>query len=64
MDGVILFSVFFISCFLGALAVKGIETLVKRKKAHRRYLKRLETENQRLKNTVSFLSLELQTKNV
>lgn len=64
MDGVILFSVFFISAFLGALLVKGIETLIERKKANKRYLRRLETENQRLKRAVVFYELELQTREV
>lgn len=64
MDGVILFSIFFISCFLGALTVRGIETLIKRKKAHRRYLRRLEIENQRLKRVLNLYELELQTMEV
>jgi hypothetical protein len=64
MDGVILFSVFFISAFLGALTVRGIETLIERKKANKRYLRRLETENQRLKRAVVFYELELQTREV
>ena len=62
--GVILFVVFFILCFTGALLVRLIETLVKRYKARKRYLKHLETENQRLKRTVSFMVLELSKKEV
>lgn len=64
MGDVILFSVFFISAFLGALTVRGIETLIERKKANKRYLRRLETENQRLKRAVVFYELELQTREV
>ena len=41
MSDFIFFILLFISCVLGALTVKGIETLIKKKKAHRRYLKRL-----------------------
>ena len=64
MDGVILFSIFFISFFIGTLLVKLIETLAKRHKARKRYLRRLETENQKLKRTVSFLVFKLETKNI
>ena len=64
MDGVILFSVFFISAFLGALTVRGIETLIERKKVNRRYLRCLEVENQRLKRVLNLYELELQTREV
>jgi hypothetical protein len=60
--GVILFLVFFISFVLGVLIVKGIETLIKRKNAQKRYLRHLETENQKLKRTLNFCKLELQTR--
>ena len=62
MSDFIFFILLFISCVLGALTVKGIETLIKKKKAHRRYLKRLESENKKLKQVVNFYWLELQTK--
>lgn len=62
MSDFIFFILLFISCVLGALTVKGIETLIKKKKAHRRYLKRLEAENKKLKQVVNFYWLELQTK--
>jgi hypothetical protein len=63
-NDIILFFVFFISCFAGALLVRLIETLIKRYKAHKRYLRRIETENQRLKRTVSFMALELRKREV
>lgn len=61
-DGAILFVAFLISFTLGILIAWGIETLIKRKKAHRRYLRRLQTENQRLKSVVNLYELELQYK--
>lgn len=64
MSGAYLFLAFLICFIAGILIVKGIETLIKRKKAYRRYLKRLEIENKKLKKTVNFLSLELQTREV
>lgn len=51
-----------ISSFVGIFICNSIETLVKRKKTNKRYLKSLEVENQKLKNMVNFLSIELQTK--
>lgn len=59
-DGAILFIVFLISFMLGILIAWGIETLIKRKKAHRRYLRRLQIENQRLKRVLALYELELQ----
>lgn len=64
MNSAVLFIMLFLSCVLGALTVKGIETLIKKKKAHRRYLKRLEAENKKLKRVVNFYWFELQTKGV
>ena len=60
--GVILFMIFLIFFFLCVLLIGGIETLNERKKAQKRYIKRLESENQYLKRTVSFLKVALETK--
>lgn len=60
--GVILFITFLISFVMGVLMIKCIEILVKRKNAHKRYLRHLETENQKLKRTLNFCKLELQTR--
>lgn len=64
MNSATLFIVFLICFVLGLFIVKWVETLIKRKKAHKRYLRRLEIENKKLKRTVNFLSLELQTREV
>lgn len=53
------FIVFFV---LGVLIVGGTEWVAMRIKAHRRRVKRLEQENEKLKRTNSFLLLEIQTK--
>ena len=58
----ILFIIFVIFFFLCVLLIGGIETSNERKKAQKRYIKRLELENQRLKRTVTFLKIELETK--
>lgn len=60
----ILVITFIFSFVLGVLLAGGIETLIKRKKAHKRYLKRLEEENKRLKRVVNLYELELQTREV
>ena len=62
MSGAYLFLAFLICFIAGVLIVKGIETLIKRKNAHKRYLRHLETENQKLKRTLDFCKLELQTR--
>lgn len=55
----------FIICFVAGVLITGsIETLIKRKKARKRYLKRLQTENQRLKQVVNLYKLELQTRGI
>lgn len=64
MNSAILFIVFLICFVLGLFIVKWVETLIKRKKAYRLYINRLEIENKKLKRTVNFLSLELQTREV
>lgn len=53
------FIVFFV---LGVLIVGVTEWVIMRIQAHRRRVKRLEKENEKLKRTNSFLLLEIQTK--
>ena len=53
---------FYLFFCVSAFLYFGIETLVQRKMAQKRYIKNLETENQKLKRTVNFLSFELETK--
>ena len=60
--GAIMFLAFFVSWLLYCLMVDIIATLIKRKRAKKRYLRRLETENRKLKRAVNFLSFELETK--
>lgn len=62
MSGAYLFLAFLICFIAGVFAVKGIETLVERKKANRRYIKHLETENRELRQKAYFYKLELETK--
>lgn len=64
MKGAILLVMFFVLWVIGALIIDGIEKLIKRKKAHKRYVKHLETEIQTLSKTINFLTIELQTKEV
>ena len=53
----------FIICFsLGVLLVSGIDTLIKRKKAHNRYIRRLEIENAHLNRTIAVLRVALESK--
>lgn len=60
--GITLFIIFLICFVLGVLTLGGIETLIKRKKAQERYIKRLQIENAHLNRTVSFLKVALETK--
>ena len=55
----ILFLILFVS---GVLLLGSIETLIKRKKAQERYIRRLQIENAHLNRTVSFLKVALETK--
>ena len=57
-----LFIIFLICFMLGVLLTGYIETLIKRKKAHERYIKQLQTENAYLKRTVAFFKIALETK--
>ena len=61
-DAAILFLSFFFCFVLGVFIMWGIETLIKRRKAHKQYLRRLEEENKRLKSTVALYGLELLSK--
>lgn len=56
---VLTFIIFFM---LGVIIVGGTEWVAMRIKAHRRRVKRLEKENEKLKRTNSFLLLEIQTR--
>jgi hypothetical protein len=64
MSGAYLFLAFLVCFIAGVFAVKGIETLVERKKANRRYIKHLETENQYYRQKAYFYKLELDTREV
>ena len=57
-----LFILFLILFVLGVLLLSSIETLIKRKKAQERYIRRLQIENAHLNRTVSFLKIALETK--
>ena len=55
---------FVLSFMAGVLIVGAVEWAVKRIKAHRQRVKRLEKENEKLKRANSFLLLELYTKGI
>lgn len=60
----IIFITFMISSVVGVLITGIIETLINRKKAYKRKLSQLQTENQRLKKVVNLYKFELETREV
>ena len=57
-----LFITFLILFILSIFLIGSVEILIKRKKAQKRYIMRLEKENAYLQRTVSFLKVALETK--